>query len=116
MSCAVKVPGMNSVYFLTEPPDDREDFEIEEGAWVEVPMNHHLWTEDSPRPDPVLCQSREDRQHYKIFKYRDQVEEEVWEETGLNFGGTFSRTTWKRLAALFPAVRALHAITEDEGD
>jgi hypothetical protein len=116
MSCAVRVPNLRSICFLTEPPDDRdEEFEIEEGAWIEVPVNNHLWTEDSPLPDPVLCQSRVDRHHYKIFKYRDQADEGIWEDTGLDFGGTFSKASWGRFAALFPAVRALQAITDDEG-
>jgi hypothetical protein len=116
MTCAVKVPSLHSIFFLTEPPEDREDFEIEEGAWIEVPMNHLLSTEDSPPHDPVLCRSREDHQHYKIFKYRDQVDETIWEDTSLDFGGTFSKASWARFAALFPRIRALQAITDDKGD
>ena len=112
MSCAIRVPGMASIYFVTEPPDDREDFEIEEGAWIEIPVNNHLWTKDSPLPDPVLCRSREDEHHYKLYKYRNQAEDEYWEDTGCSFGGTFSKRKWESFAKRLPAFRALFAVPD----
>jgi hypothetical protein len=45
MNCAVRVPGMNAVFFLLDAPDNSEGIEIETGAWVEVPMNVNLWPE-----------------------------------------------------------------------
>ena len=116
MSCSVKIAGMQSLYFVTEAPDNLDGLvEIDPGAWVEVPMNVSAWPEGARRPESVLCRSMEDRKHYKIFKYRDEIEGTEWEEAGLNFGGTFSKASWERFASRLPAILALHAITDEEG-
>lgn len=115
MSCAVRTPPLDSVYFLTELPDSREGLEIEEGAWIDIPPNVHAWPPGIRAPEQILCRSRDDPEHYKLFKYRDEVDGDEWEETGLNFGGTFSRRSWGRFAASLPSVRALHAIPDEEG-
>ena len=39
MRCVVKVPGLSSIYSLTEVPADREGLEVEEGAWIEIPAD-----------------------------------------------------------------------------
>jgi hypothetical protein len=113
MSYAVKVPGMHAIFFLMDLPEGQEGLDIEEDAWVEVPMNVNLWPEGARRPETVLCQSRDDHKHYKLFKYRNEIEGTEWEETGLNFGGTFSKDSWKEFAQRLGAIRALHAIPDD---
>ena len=116
MSYAVKVPGMQAIFFLMDLPDDRENLvDIESGAWVEIPMNVNLWPEGARRPETILCQPRDDRKHYKLFKYRDEIEGTEWEKTGLNFGGTFSKDSWEEFAGRPGAIRALHAIPDDRG-
>jgi hypothetical protein len=114
MSFAVKTPPLTSIYFLMDLPDNTEGLEVEEGAWVEVPTNVNAWPEGARRPETVLCRSREDPKHYKLFKYRNEIEGTEWEETGLNFGGTFSKTSWERFAKSLPSLMALHAIPDED--
>ncbi len=114
MSCAVKITGMPSIFFINEPPDDQEGLEIEDGAWVEVPMNVSLWPEGARRPEQVLCRSKQDPLYYKLFKYRNEIEDSDWAVTGMNFGGTFSRHSWRNFASRLGAIRALQAIPDDE--
>jgi hypothetical protein len=106
------LPDRESIYFLTEPPDQTEGLEVVEGAWVEVPTNVNLWPEGAARPETVLCRSRLDPKHYKMFKYRREIDSQEWEETGLNFGGTFSKLSWHAFASRIPSLMALQAISE----
>jgi hypothetical protein len=66
------------------------------------------------QPETLLCQSSEDPKHYKLFKYRNEIEGSEWQDVGLDFGGTFSKDSWERFAAKLPAIRALQAIPDDE--
>ena len=116
MSVAVKTPPLKSVYFVTERPEDLSGLKIEDGAWIEIPTNVYAWPEGARRPEPVLCQSKDDPRHYKLFKYCDEIEGTEWEDTGLNFGGTFSAESWRRFAEHLSFFRALHAIPDEEGD
>jgi hypothetical protein len=118
MYCSVRTPFTQAVFFLNEIPENPDgSLEIEEGAWVEVPMNVAAWPEGARRPESVLCRSTEDPKHYKIYKYRNEIEGTEWEETGLNFGGTFSKDSWEDFARRLGAVRALHTVPDhDDGE
>ena len=116
MSCSVMLPDWDSIYFLTDPPDRTEGLQIVEGAWVEVPINVGLWPDGAPRPETVLCRSRRDPEHYKLFKYRREVDAQEWDEAGLHFGGTFSKQSWNAFASRIPSLLALQAIPDREGD
>lgn len=113
--CSVRVSGLQSLYFLPEPPDERPGIEVNFGEWVEVPMNVNVWPEGARRPDQALFRSREDGKHYKLFKYRDEADPAYWEPSDFFFGGTFSKESWERFAERLPAVRALQAIPDEEG-
>ena len=108
---AVRVPADKTICFVMGEPVTKPGWTVEPGAWVEVPINVNAWPVDMPRPEQVLCRSVEDEKHYKIFKYRDEVEPEEWEETGLSFGGTFSAASWREFAQQLPSVQ--HPITFD---
>lgn len=105
MSCSVTLPELESIYFLTEPPDDATGLEVDPGAWIEVPLNVSVWPEGARRPEQALFRSRTDRKHYKLFKYRDEADLEDWEPANYYFGGTFSKASWARFAERLPAVR-----------
>jgi hypothetical protein len=114
MTCAVRVPDVDSVYFLTEPPDDRAGLDVEEGAWIDIPPNVHAWPPGVEAPEQVLCRSSHDPKHYKLFKYREEVDGDEWEPVGL-FGGTFSKESWSRFASRLDSLRALHAVPGEGG-
>jgi hypothetical protein len=116
MNCSVQIHGTQSIYFLTETPDNPDGLlEIDPGAWVEVPMNVLWWPEGARRPESVLCRSTEDPKYYKIFKYRNEIEGTEWEEAGLSFGGTFSKDSWREFAErLGSMTRAMHTVPNDD--
>jgi hypothetical protein len=113
MMYAVKAPPLDSVYFVADRPEDAPGLVIEEGAWIDIPPNVHAWLPGIEAPEQVLCQSRDDPKHYKLFKYRDEVDGDEWEEVGL-FGGTFSKESWERFARRLDSLRALHAVADGE--
>lgn len=115
MSYAVKTPPLRSIYFLMDLPEDREGLEIEDGAWVDIPPNVHAWPPGTNAPEQVLCRLRQDPKHYKLFKYRDEIDGADWEDTGMNLGGTFSASSWGRFARGLGSLKALHAIPDAEG-
>jgi hypothetical protein len=105
---------MSSIYFLTELPDDADALDLQEDAWVEIPTNVYAWPEGARRPEPVLCQSKEDPRHYKLFKYLNEIEGTDWEDTGMSFGGTFSAESWKAFAKSLASLKSLQAIPGEE--
>ena len=114
MSVAVKTPPLKAVYFVTERPDDVLGLEIEDGAWIDIPPNLHAWPEGVGRPEQVLCQSVTDPLHYKIFKYRMEIDPAEFREIGMHFGGTFSKSSWERFARVHASFKALHAIPDED--
>ena len=110
-SCSVNIPGTNSLYFLTEIPRDRKELDIKLGDWIDIPPNVHAWPEGTKAPEQVLCRSKEDPKHYKLFKYRREIEGSDWEDTGMNFGGTFSAGSWEAFARSLASLKTLQTVT-----
>ena len=102
---AVRVPARNAIYFVMGEPVTKPGWTVEPGAWLDVPININDWPLNMPRPEQVLCRDVEDKQHYKVFKYRDEIEPELWEQIDLNFGGTFSTSSWNLFAQGLPSLR-----------
>ena len=99
-------------FIADECPSEREGLIVEEGAWIDVAPNISLWPEGARRPEQVLCQSVSDLKHYKLFKYRNEIPQDYC-ETGLNFGGTFSKVTWEKFDE---RVRDFASIRGEEDD
>ena len=114
--CSVRIPGMNSLFFLTGFPREPKGLEIKVGDWIDVPPNVNAWPEGVMAPEQILCRSKDDPKHYKIFKYRREVDGEEWEETGLNFGGTFTAESWESFARSLASLNAIHAAPDGEDD
>ena len=115
MSCAVKIPGVPAVFFLTDVPDDPDELEIEEGAWVEIVSNYALWSGDAEVPRQFLCQSTADPKHYKMFKNTRDINPEEFAPTNLTFGGTFSKTSWNHyVQKAVPFIKSFHAIPDTD--
>jgi hypothetical protein len=113
MQCVVKIPELNTIYFvaqLKELPEAGEGVEVEEGAWVEVPRNIADWPIETDRPPRTLGVSKTNPKHYREFKYPDELEKAGFRPTGLNFGGTYSPSQWERLSEAIPAMKAFEAI------
>jgi hypothetical protein len=111
MHGVVKIHGLDAIYYLPELPDEGDDWEIEEGAWVEVGPD----VEDDPTgPDRpaswTLAISKDDPKHYRLFKYPEGVESAGFEPTGRSYGGVYSRSMWERLAEAIPWMRSFEAI------
>ncbi len=113
--CSVQIPGIDVVHFLTELPKDPDGLKIELGAWVQIPSNVHAWPEGVKAPDQVLCRSKEDPKHYKLYKYRREIEGTDWEDTGLLFGGTFTAESWERFHKIMVSFRQLDLVATEEG-
>ena len=113
--CSVVIPGLKALYFLTELPRDPKGLEIDRGAWIDIPSNVHAWPEGVKQPEQVLCRSSEDPKHYKLYKYRREIEGTDWEDTGLLFGGTFTAESWDRFAKRMASILAIHALADEEG-
>ena len=114
-NCAVRIPGIAAVYFLTEIPPDPDGLEIELGAWIDIPSNVHAWPPGVKAPEQVVCRSKEDPKRYKLYKYRREIEGTDYEDTGLLFGGTFTADSWDRFAKGMASILAIHALADEEG-
>ncbi len=101
MSYVVTIPVVNYSFFVADvggepmpPLDDREGWEIQEGAWIEVVPNLYEWPDGTQAPQATLCQSTSNPKHYKVFNQPSDVPRDKFRETGRNFGGTYSRRGW----------------------
>jgi hypothetical protein len=111
MHCVVKIPGLSSIYSLTEVPAVRDGLEVEEGAWIEIPADIADYPIGTDNPPPrTLAVSKADPKHYKLFKYPEEVERDGFEPTGLSFGGRYSPSEWSRLAAIIPSMKRFESI------
>jgi hypothetical protein len=113
--CAVQIPRMDSRYFLTEYPRNPQGLEVELGAWIDIPPNVHAWPEGARAPEQILGRSLEDPKHYKLFKYRREIDGTDWEDTGMSFGGTFTAESWEAFARSLASLNSLQTIPGDEG-
>jgi hypothetical protein len=113
--CAVQIPGMGSVYFLTELPTDTDGLEIELGAWIDIAPNVYAMPPGTKPPEQVLCRSTEDPKHYKLYRYRREIEGTDYEETGLMFGGTFTAESWERFHGIMASFSHLDRVAAEEG-
>lgn len=90
MGCAVKVPEMEAIIFLTtEVPEDRAGLKFEEGAWIEVAPDHHPGSNGSGEPRYQLCQSTIDPKHHKLFWSEGEIDRSEFTPTGMLFGGVY---------------------------
>jgi hypothetical protein len=115
MSCAVKVPEMNAIIFLTtDVPENRAGLEFEEGAWVEISPNDHLQSNGTEGTRYKLCQSTTDPRHYKLFWSGEEIDRTEFTPTGMLHGGIYSRSMWERFVEALPGIKAFNAITGND--
>jgi hypothetical protein len=120
MQCVAKIPWMYSIISLSEIPEgrdalEREGLEIEEGAWVEVPPDIIHWPTDYEHlAERTLGRSQADPKHYKMFKNLEEAERSGFEPTGMSYGGAYTPAMWERFTTAIPAMKAFHAIPDDD--
>jgi hypothetical protein len=114
MQCVVKIPALNTLYYLEEIPPPDEDLVIEEGAWVDVSRDGEDSNGTDREPEWTLGLSGSDPSHYKLFEYPDQVEAAGFEPTGMRYGGFYLLPHWERLMSILPSLKAFEAMEDND--
>jgi hypothetical protein len=113
MLYAVTIEPLNATFFVSQRPDDNE-WEVQEGVELEIPFNYDTWSEGAKPSEQILCISVSDPNHYKIFKYRQNVDPAEFKPTGKHFGGVYSKSTWTRFMSNLPGALAVHNVPDSE--
>ena len=88
MLYAVTIEPLNATFFLSQQPDDNE-WQVQEGVELEIPFNYDTWSDGAEPPDQTLCVSITDPKHYKMFKYKRNVDPAQFKPAGRHFGGVY---------------------------
>jgi hypothetical protein len=113
MLYAVTIEPLKAIFFLSEPPQGN-DWQVQEGVWLDVPSNYHVWPEGDKCPEQVLCTSISNPLHYKLFKYSKDIDPTEFRPTTKHFGGVYSRSSWGRFVKNLPAALAVAAVPDRE--
>ena len=58
---------------------------IGEGVKLEIPEDVHEWPSGADRPEDVLAVARDEPRHFRVFKYRREIDQAQYEPTGMNY-------------------------------
>ena len=109
MLYAVTIEPLNATFFVSQQPDDNE-WAVQEGVGAKSPSTTILGRMAHESPDQILCVSVSDPKHYKMFKYKRNVDPAEFKPTGRHFGGVYSKSTWSRFMNNLPGALAVHKI------
>jgi len=98
---AVTIDPLRAVFFLDERPDEN-GWQVQEGVQLDLPFNYDSWPEGEERPEQVLCTSIAEPNHYRMFKYRRDIDTAEFRPALKHFGGIYSRSTWARFVKNLP--------------
>jgi hypothetical protein len=115
MRGVVKIHGLSAIYYLMELPEESDDWDVEPGAWIEIPADiadDPIGIDDPPPRTLAVCRSNP--KHYRLFKDPDEVERAGFEPTGMNFGGVYSPSQWSRFVKIIPSLIAFEAIGDND--
>jgi hypothetical protein len=113
MLYAVTIDPLEAIFFLGEPPE-QNCWQVQEGVELDLPFNFGTWPEGEEPPEQVLCTSISEPNHYKMFKYKRDINLSEFKPTLMQFGGIYSRSTWARLMKNLPAALAVHNVPDRE--
>jgi len=113
MLYAVTIEPLDAIFFLSEPPQG-DGWHVQEGVWLDVPANYDTWPEGEKPPEQVLCTSIADPLHYKLVKYKADIDSAEFKPTGKHFGGVYSRSSWARFVNNLPAALAVVGVPDRE--
>lgn len=110
---ALTIPPLRTMAFLAERPADGR-WEVQDDVEIDIPPNFSDWPEGVEAPEQVLCISTSDPKYYKLFKYARDIDPAEFKETGMAFGGVYSRTAWSRFATSLSAALGDDDVGVDE--
>jgi hypothetical protein len=113
MLYAVTIEPLNTIYFVSDRPDDNP-WEVEEGVELDINPLFGTWTPDLGPLHQTLCVSTSDPKYFKIFMHSKDIGIKEFRLTGRRFGGFFSKATWERIAKQAPGIIA--ALCTDDDD
>jgi hypothetical protein len=113
MLYAVTIEPLNATFFMSQHPDDGQ-WEVQEDVELEIPFNYDTRSNGAEPPDQILCISVTDPKHYKMFKYKRNVDPGQFKPTGRHFGGVYSKSTWTRFMNSLPGALAVHNLPDSE--
>jgi hypothetical protein len=103
----------NSIYFLSERPQG-DSWDVQEGVELDLPANYGTWPEGGECPQEILCRSTSDRNLFKVFKFKKDIDPREFEPTGKKFGGIFSKTSWERFMKALTAAEEILSIPDND--
>jgi hypothetical protein len=66
----------NYVFTQTDPRTEGYKSDVIEGVTLDYDMNAiHLWPDRQPRPNPQLGRDPKNPKHYKVFKFREELDD-----------------------------------------
>jgi hypothetical protein len=96
---AVSIEPLRGVYFLDTLPDSVRDaaskdnrWKVHEGVELDLPLNYDTWSDGAECPEQILCTAVSDPNHYRMFKYRRDIEPAEFTPTGKHFADIYSRS------------------------
>jgi hypothetical protein len=113
MLYAVTIEPLNTMFFVSERPDDN-DWEVQEGVSLDAAPLYGTWTPDREPFEQILCASTSDPKYYKLFRNRRDIDTDQFRPTGRHYGGLFSKPTWERFAREAPPALAILEIPDEE--
>ena len=102
---AIEFPNAGRIIFssVPVPVEFRDEIQKELGGRIREeivldPISPELfhWPDGTPAPEAILCVSRTDPNHYKVFKYSSEIDHCQFEVAGLNWGRIGAASAWQR--------------------
>jgi hypothetical protein len=113
MIYAVTIEPLNTTFFLAERPEG-DRWTVQEGVSLDITSNYFEWPEGVESHEQILCTSVSDPNHYKVIKYKKDIDPADYRPTGRNFGGVYSKATWERFLKSLPAALATQDVPDSE--
>ena len=75
--------------------EDRFGGKIEEDVRLDVPDEWNTWPIGSESPDDVLCVSKSQPTHYKVFNYTREINQSEFDPVGMEYTIIASEDSWE---------------------
>ena len=113
MLYAVTIDPLNSIFFVSDRPDDNE-WEVQEGVGLEIDPLYGPRPPDRGPLDADPLRIHLDPKYFKVYRNERDIDPSQFRPTGRRYGGIFSKPTWERFAKHVPPALATPDISVDE--